>query len=527
MSVSKAKKVFIYDNLAGGLNTYSSESDVDDDQTPDARNFQPFGKSGIERISGTTQVGDTVDSRVVGLASFYNNATGVRGMLRMSGTKMKVYDELNDVWDELSTPTYTVGKETNFVQIGNYLFAHNQVDNMTYFDGASMFTPANGVKLQFGIEYKGYQWGAGNTSNPDTLYRSTAADPRDFVGGGADTGQTYTVGLGDGQKITGLAKWSEYLIVFKERSTYYLSLSVNDSGSAVTTIKLVNPDIGAVAHRTIDNVENDVYFLSYQGVYVIGNEPNFFNVIRTNELSASVTDYLREIQPNQLKLAAAIYSSDHRFRIALAEGNSTFNNVELVAERKYNNSWWINRGKNINCYNEYVNSDLNENLYYGDDDDGKVYLFDAAASSNAGSAIDASFLSKRFAQGDQQIVKTYKDCWFEFKSSSGIIRITIYIDGEIASGFPKTVSLSQTPDSAGWGTGIWGQEPVTGEIITVTTSGSVEDTKLLHYFFGNIGIVGRNIQFQLEQSDLEGVVRMVSFRVRAFAKSDYESIRRA
>lgn len=526
MAVSKAKKVFIYDRLAGGLNTYSSESDVEDDQTPDARNVQPYGKAGVERISGTTQVGNTIDSRVVGMASFYNNATGVRGMLRMSGTKMRLYDEVNDEWDEIATPTYTIGKETNFVQIGNFLLVHNQFDNMTCWDGSSMTTPANGVKLQFGIEYKGYHWGAGNTSNPDTLYRSTAADPRDFVGGGADTGQTYTVGLGDGQKITGLAKWNEYLIIFKERSTYYLSLTLNDAGNAVTTIKLVNPDIGAVCHRAIDNVENDVYFLSYQGVYVIGNEPNFFNVIRTNELSAAVTDYLREIQPNQLRLAAAIYSSDHRFRIALAEGDSSYNNVELVAERKYNNSWWINRGKNINCYNEYVDTGLDEHLYYGDDNDGKVYMFDTAANDNAGTAIDASFLSKRFAQGDQQIVKTYKDCWFEFKTSSGEITITIYIDGEVVPGFPKTVTLSTTPDSAGFGTGLFGEDPIFGEMISVTTSGSVEDTLLLHYFFGNVGLVGRNIQFQIDQDGLEGVFRLASFRVRAFAKSDFESIRR-
>ncbi len=48
--------------------------------------------------------------------------------------------------------------------------------------------------------------------------------------------------------------------------------------------------IGCVSHRTIKVVENDVFFLSRKGVYTLGNEANFVNVLRTNATLNNAAD---------------------------------------------------------------------------------------------------------------------------------------------------------------------------------------------------------------------------------------------
>lgn len=522
--ILKIPKYFKYNDFTGGYNSYSSPSNVADSESPNLRNMRPFGNGGVEKIPGTVLVGNDVDDNVSGLGSFYKteaDGTVTRKLIRVSGGNLKYLN--SNSWTTISGVSYTPNKNANFVQVGNILLIHDEVDPMSKYDGTTLSNPANGIVAAFGIEFRGYHWCAGNKQNPDTLYRSTATDPADFIGSSPDTGETYRVGLGDGQKITGLCKWGEYLVIFKERSTYYLTMVMNDLGEYVTTIKLVNPVIGCVAHRTIDNVDNDVYFLSYEGVYVLGNEPNYFNVIRTKELSAKISNMVRNLQPNRLKNSAGIYN-DHRYRLAVPEGGSNYNNLELVIERRYSNSWWVNRGRNINCYNEYIDQNESFDLYYGDDNAGKTMMFDEDIDGDDGVAITSVFNTKRFDQGDQGQYKRYKDIWLEFKESTGIVKIEVFIDGEIA--ITDTPRLDVVPSNAGWGTGLWGSLPRWGRSIDVSSSGSVEDTRIIHYRIDTIGRVGRNIQVRVTQSTSDSRFRLTSVKIKAFLKSEWNFYKR-
>ena len=76
----------------------------------------------------------------------------------------------------------------------------------------------------------------------------------------------------DGDKITGLAVFQDVLIVFKERSIYQVTF--DSSGNP--TVTPITYATGCVSHKSIVNVENDVYFMSREVCVYFGNEPQFF-----------------------------------------------------------------------------------------------------------------------------------------------------------------------------------------------------------------------------------------------------------
>lgn len=71
-------------------------------------------------------------------------------------------------------------------------------------------------------------------------------------------------------------------------------------------LKIIN-SVGTNAARSVVYVENDVLFLNPKAVQVLGNEPGVLNVLRTNELSAKIRPYIRDLDAASLSKACAYY----------------------------------------------------------------------------------------------------------------------------------------------------------------------------------------------------------------------------
>src|SRR3990167_2880558 len=111
----------------------------------------------------------------------------------------------------------------------------------------------------------------------------------------------------DGDTIKGLYSFQDKTIVFKERSIWQLTLEFSE-GIVIPVVKMITSSHGAVSHRTIKAIENDVFFLSRNGVYVLGNEPNIIgDILRTNEVSAKIRPTIATFNPAQIANASAIY----------------------------------------------------------------------------------------------------------------------------------------------------------------------------------------------------------------------------
>tara|TARA_R110000868_G_C10972640_1_gene770668 strand:- start:3765 stop:5738 length:1974 start_codon:yes stop_codon:yes gene_type:complete len=139
-------------------------------------------------------------------------------------------------------------------------------------------------------------WGAGDPTKPQRVY---------FTGTGPSEGTNWAVGAGGGR--ADLQSGSEFTTVggidFQNKSHVFMD-SANGDGSIweipietetvltetfdVPTPKKIISAIGCSSARSIVYVENDILYFNKKGVYVLGNEPNIANVLRTNELSASI-----------------------------------------------------------------------------------------------------------------------------------------------------------------------------------------------------------------------------------------------
>lgn len=78
---------------------------------------------------------------------------------------------------------------------------------------------------------------------------------------------------------------------------------------------------GTPAQRSVVLVENDTYFMNIRGVYVLGDEVGVLNRLRTNELSANIRPYVRDLYQADLDHSCAYYyDSKVFFSVPTASG---------------------------------------------------------------------------------------------------------------------------------------------------------------------------------------------------------------
>ena len=183
-----------------------------------------------------------------------------------------------------------------------------------------------------------------------------------------------------GDRVTGLIEYQDAIIVFKERSIWSITLAASGD-IVIPTVKMIMRGVGCVSHRTIKYVENDVFFLSRRGVYTLGNEPNFLNVLRTNEVSARVRPLFETLTAAQLEQSCAIYASN-KYRLSYPASTADKNTKEIIYDRE-RLSWM---GPNTfpatpAIYEIYYDGANVENLVWGDADDNMVTNFSSANSN--------------------------------------------------------------------------------------------------------------------------------------------------
>jgi len=493
-------KLVEYTNFGGGLCTLGSASKIKDNESPNLWNIE-FIEEGIPaKRRGGDNYGDSKDSRVTGLASLYL-ANGTKKHLRTSGTKF--YQMVASTWSEVTGVTFTTNLQSNFVMARNALYIHNGTDQMSKYDGTTLSTVTNGVIGKFGIYYNSMHIVSGNTTNPSRLYLSSVQDAEDFtflsgtasaggtntltdstqswvvnkyqnlsvtIVGGTGTGQSrtissntstaltvssnwttnpdntskYIIGAGntldiakdDGQKITGLGKFEDRLIVFKERSSYQVVFDA----SGVPAVALVNGSVGCASHRTIEAVENDLFYLANDGVRTFGYVANIPNVIRTNKLSSKIESIVSNINQAYADNAAAIYH-DNKYILSFPYGASTTNNRMVVFQLLY--GCWTQWGDiQANCFNQFIDTDSKEKLYFGSDNSGyTVEFLKDGVYNDSGTAINAYWYSKQYALNTFSIRKKIKFADIQMRALTGILSLDFIVDGVSNA---KSTSLSST-----------------------------------------------------------------------------------
>jgi hypothetical protein len=132
----------------------------------------------------------------------------------------------------------------------------------------------------------------------------------------------------DGQEITALAVYGEYILVFKSRKIYVIYDPVTGAN------RKLSDSVGTIAPRSVVETPEGLFFLDEeQGVMVTdGNS--------IERISAPVDPLLRTARgfPGQLEKAAGVYH-DSRYFLSLSTDGST-NNRTLEFDLR-SQSWWL------------------------------------------------------------------------------------------------------------------------------------------------------------------------------------------
>lgn len=485
-------KDFEISTFTGGINKFLGKRNIADNELPDMQNMDFVGLGGLKKRAGRIKAGTSIDDRVRGLAYF--KTPSIRGWYRMSGTTLK-----NSSNGALTGMAYTSDLQTEFIQAQDKLYVMNGTDNLSFTSDGSTITEitANGNVGAIGIYYNQRLY-CNNTTNPARLYFSgSGTSIGNFSSASPAYGGYIEFKPGSGAIIKGLARFQDDLYVWLEDSIYRVH-PVSGSGTTNAldhTIELVSNMRGCVSHRSIDQVENDIFFFARDGVFSLGEVANYIEV-RTTEMTSRIWPTIQAVSSDALARTAAVYSN-HKYYLSLSDDGQDYNNKVLVWDTRYG-GWLYWTNMNVNCWLEYIDANDARHIYYGSDTTGQTYEINVG-SNDDGVAINAYFYTKCYDLKDFSQSKLFMDGEVLFGPIYGNVDIKVYVDEQILS---RTLSIGTSSTYAdGIGALEVGVFYIGGEQNT-PESGTTTPTLQNDWRYFDIGYEGNTIQFFFQNKNL-------------------------
>ena len=254
--------------------------------------------------------------------------------------------------------------------------------------------------------------------------------------------------------------------------------------------------IGCGDPRTIVYVENDVYFWNASnGVNVLGNEPGILDVLRTNELTSKIRNYLRAL-PNTGDKCAHYYDSKVFFSYRTSSVAGSDFNAITIFDRERNcviKPWTIG----VSQFLEFTDTAGKTHLLGIASD--RLIEFSENFQGDSGVAFAWDYLGPRFPIGDDftKFARRFKSA-IKLRSVSGIVTVSILGTGK--EGSFETIATAQIEGKlaqAGMG---W---DLMGNVQLGDTKGSVvsfDSDSLVRYLWAN-GLL-REIQIKVAGTNI-------------------------
>lgn len=314
-----------------------------------------------------------------------------------------------------------------------------------------------GVKSEF-VEKVGDRLLMVDAADPTKLLIS-ARYPNQYKFSAIDGGGYIYIDPDSGQRITGIKTQpgSEKIIVFKEYSSFAVSLTTVTIGNYLLldpSYQPVSTLVGCSSQDTIQVVENDIFYLGKNGVYVVGFEPNFLNLIRTNEVSARIRPYLDKLSGDDFKNATSMYVNN-KYILSFPDRK------EMIVYDRERGCWigpWI-LPFGISTMKKYTDSNNTEKWVLGSANDNKVYTFETSVNSDNGTTISKALRTKKEYFGSWSILKIIKYFKILFRNITGSVDVNILLEdrnGQIQTVKTFTIEGSAIAGNSGWGIDSWG-----------------------------------------------------------------------
>lgn len=269
--------------FAGGINTYSDQSAIADDELVDCVNFDidldgslksrpPWSLlMSIKNVS--TAVGDPPDCYQEVIMT--GTLEAVRFIIFFSSHENTAGIYVYYVDGPNTGLTFSIAN-------GRYARAHRYANDVYLIPSRDAASGQGGQRynLQSGLVtaiptmppgdasaiYKDRLWISGrrNVPNNSRLFFSELADPALAW----PTSNFFDISPGDGDSVNDIFVYQDNLMIFKDNATYVLSY---DTGPPQAVLQIVNSDVGVFNSRSIVAYENSLFLLQYNKVYEMQN----------------------------------------------------------------------------------------------------------------------------------------------------------------------------------------------------------------------------------------------------------------
>lgn len=493
--VSPPKRLVVM-NPSKGLNNLGSSTLIDDKEWADLMNIEYDEGGVLRKRSGYVTAGDALTA-AHGLG-IYTDINLNQKLVTIDNGSLK-YRTTGNWSTAAGGVSFTVGNDVSFTQARLKLFAWDGANAGAYFDGTTVTRNGHAPKAKFSVYYQNRHIAAGADGQPSRLFISKLSDATEFTvttGGtqpqpdnttDSETGtanvpgatafssdaagtltnaQVIDIRKDDGDLITGLALFQDLLIVFKKYSIYQVTFA-SDGTPTVTPITYAT---GALNFKSVIPVENDVYFMSADGIRILGNQPGYISstgsTIRTRVLSIRIQPTISTINPSYYSRMNGVYFN-YKYILGVPTSTSSIDR-QIVYDTRFD-AFSIWKNFNAQAMVVYPNSSGTPALYFLDDGGTRVYMRQDGTYNDNGSAIEAWATSKAQSIGNPDLTKFWVDLRLIFRRLNGQLTLTVYEDGNlsvgtatIGSGGNRGMGLAKFGSNAKFGTD--------GQVAVSTTS---------------------------------------------------------
>lgn len=308
-----------------------------------------------------------------------------------------------------------------------------------------------------------------------------------------------------GDPITQIEAFQDRIIVFKERSLWQVTLTFEQVGNFFITtpnLKLITASNGCIAPRSVVAVENDIYFLTRKGVFTIGNEANYFDVLRSNEISVRIRPYFENLTISQLQNAVATYHKG-KYIIGFPGKN------EMMVFDRERAAWTGPWNLDSTVFEVFYDSSNNDHLLFAKAGTVNVDEFSDSLDDDKGTAIETTLRTRSEDFGDWSIFKKVQNIFTEMRNVSGTVTVDIRLENR--RGSVETVESFNVTSGfnglSGWGADLWGNT-LWGD--TGATPTNVEANYTIRW--ASLNKKGRTMQLIIKTSASDANYELVGIR---------------
>lgn len=368
-------------------------------------------------ITVTTDVGETEISNTI-------QAYGP-GTLDSSNKFNVVFDRKTDA----NVRGYNIYRAVNggTMTLLSFLDQQTSGDTLTYTDNGSevqsliyeapTFNTTGGVKGNIYAKYANSLFIAGNLQEPDTVfYGGTGSNWESFSP--THNGGWVKPGRGDGERVTAMIGFEDFLFIFKENSIWKFVFG-SDGGP---TLIAVIPQYGTSSPDTVWRMEKDILFLGSDGQFrIIGYEPNQLNVVRVTSISNRIQNELDALDKSDMD---AFFSAFYDQKFILCNGTLAY-----PYDRRY--TAFLGKWTNYSFKRFLVwDQDTGQQKLFGALNDGRIMqLLVDNTYDDDGDSIRSSLRVKRIDGGEDTILKYYYSTKTKLKNPRGALKFYTYKDG--------------------------------------------------------------------------------------------------